>query len=359
MINLNLDNEYIFEGNFESACKNGYEHFMLKEIYEQSDVIKKTIELNDIPDLSKYNKIHIVACGSAYHAGLIGKDAFEKYCNIETNVYLASEYRYQKNFYDENTLVIFISQSGETADTLACTRKLNNVDTLGIINVVSSSIARETQNVIYTKAGCEIAVATTKAYLSQIATLILIALKNSKIIDKDILNDNINSIVADINEILNIDVKEIAKVVSNYNDIFFIGRDVDYYICQEGSLKLKEISYIHSEAYAAGELKHGTISLIDENSLVIAISTVDELNEKIISNIKEVKSRGCKVIYITTKKLDKESNFYDEKIVIPNNLYFQPLLSIIPLQLLSYYVAKERNCDIDKPKNLAKSVTVE
>ena len=344
-----------FEGSFESSCKNGYDHFMLKEIYEQPEVIKNTINslnINDLPDLNKYSKIHIVGCGSAYHAGLVGKYLIEKYCNIEVTAEIASEYRYKKCFYDKNTLVIFISQSGETADTLACVRKAkeDNIDTLSIVNVVSSSIARETDKVIYTKAGCEIAVATTKAYSAQIAVFALLALKN------DFKNYNIENL---INEVLHKDYNKIANLLYKQESIFFIGRGIDYYLSLEGSLKLKEISYIHSEAYAAGELKHGTISLIDENTYVIAINTEEKLSEKTISNIKEVKSRGAKIIYITNS-LDNENDLYDEKIIIPKTIdYLQPLLTIIPLQLIAYNVAKLKGCDIDKPKNLAKSVTVE
>lgn len=356
--NLNKINKKIntFEGSFESSCKGGYDHFMLKEIYEQPEVIKNTINslnINDLPDLSKYNKIHIVGCGSAYHAGLIGKYLIEKYLNIETNVYIASEYRYHKSFYDKNTLVIFISQSGETADTLACVRKVkkDNIDTLGIVNVVSSSIAREVDKVIYTKAGCEIAVATTKAYSAQVAILTLLALNNN------FENIDIESLMKDV---LDEDYLKIAKLLYKQKSIFFIGRGIDYYLSLEGSLKLKEISYIHSEAYQAGELKHGTISLIDKNTYVIAINTDEKLSEKTISNIKEVKARGAKVIYITTNNLDSKNDFYDEKIVVPTTIdYLQPLLTIIPLQLIAYNVAKLKGCDIDKPRNLAKSVTVE
>ena len=352
--NLNIIDKKIntFEGNIENCTKNGYDDFMLKEIYEQPDVIKNTIDSFNMDfDLNKYNKIHIVGCGSAYHAGLIGKYLIEKYLNIETNVYVASEYRYNKSFYDKNTLVIFISQSGETADTLACVKKVknDNIDTLGIVNVVSSSIAREVDTVIYTKAGCEIAVATTKAYTSQIVILTLLALKNKFEFEKQIFN-----------KILNKNYLDIAKLLYKKESIFFIGRGIDYYLSLEASLKLKEISYIHSEAYQAGELKHGTISLIDENSYVIAINTNKDLSEKTISNIKEVKARNCKVIYIVSEELDEENNFYDEKIVIPKiEQYITPILTIIPLQLIAYNVAKLKGCDIDKPKNLAKSVTVE
>ena len=338
-----------FDGDVSKISKGKYEHFMVKEIFEQPDVLYKTyLENQNLPDLKKYNKIHIVGCGSAYHAGLIGKYYIEKYCNIEVNVEIASEYRYKNNFIDKNTLVIFISQSGETADTLACVKKVKDkCDTLGIINVIDSSIAREVKNVIYTKAGCEIAVATTKAYSCQILLLMMMALK------KDITN-----LISKINHLLKNNYEQISQKIYNKEHLFYIGRDIDYYLALEGSLKLKEISYIHSEAYPAGELKHGTISLIEKNTVVIAIATDKDLVDKTISNIKEVKARGAYVIYITTNSLNQESDFYDEKIVIEEDLY-QPLLTIIPIQLIAYHVAKLRKCDIDKPKNLAKSVTVE
>jgi len=345
-----------YDNSYEINSKNNYEHYMLKEIFEQPDAIYNTINsIDNLPNINNYNKIHIVGCGSAYIAGMIGKYFIEKYCNIEVNTYIASEYRYQKCFYDQKTLVIFISQSGETADTLACLKKVkeNNIDTLGIINTKSSSIAREVDNVLYTKAGIEIAVATTKAFSSQVITLALLALKN---------NFNANNITNLINKVLNNkDIFfDIAKKIYKCKNIFYIGRGIDYSLALEGSLKLKEISYIHSEAYAAGELKHGTISLIDKNSYVIAINTDINLHEKTINNLKEIKARKGKVIYITTDTLDITSDFYDEKIIIPTTLdYLQPLLTIIPLQLIAYYVAKLNNCDIDKPKNLAKSVTVE
>ncbi len=348
---LNILNKKIntFDGNVNKISKGKYEHFMLKEIFEQPDVLYKTyLENQNLPDLKKYNKIHIVGCGSAYHAGLVGKYYIEKCCNIEVNVEIASEYRYKNNFIDEKTLVIFISQSGETADTLACVKKVKDkCDTLGIINVIDSSIAREVKNVIYTKAGCEIAVATTKAYSCQVLILMMMALKN-----------DISNLISKINNLFKNNYEEIAKKIYKSEHLFYIGRNIDYYLALEGSLKLKEISYIHSEAYAAGELKHGTISLIEKNTIVIAIATDKDLVEKTISNIKEVKARGAYVIYITTTSLDQESDFYDDKIVIEEDIY-QPLLTIIPIQLIAYYVAKLRKCDIDKPKNLAKSVTVE
>ena len=351
-----------YEGTYESSIKGDYEHFMLKEINEEPDTFEKTINnclennFKDI-DLKKYTNIHIVACGSAYHAGLVGKYLIEKYANIKVYTQVASEYRYEKTFYDKNTLVILISQSGETADTLAALRKAkdNNIDTLSIVNVFASSIARESKYVIYTKAGCEIAVATTKAYLAQLTVLIALTLSLK---DKQINKEEITNLKNKITNLKKKDYKTIANKIYKAKNIFFIGRGIDYALCMEGSLKLKEISYINSVAYQAGELKHGTISLIEENTPVIAILTEEDLIEKTISNIKEVKARGAHTIIITNK--DIQGDFYDEKIIIPKtNELFQQLLTIIPLQLIAYEVAKLNNCDIDKPKNLAKSVTVE
>ena len=352
-----------YEGTYESSIKGDYEHFMLKEINEEPDTFEKTINsciennFKDI-DLKKYTNIHIVACGSAYHAGLVGKYLIEKFANIKVYTQVASEYRYEKTFYDKNTLVILISQSGETADTLAALRKAkdNNIDTLSIVNVFASSIARESKYVIYTKAGCEIAVATTKAYLAQLTVLIALTLKLS---NKQISKEEITKTKEQItNLIKKDDYKTIANKIYEAKNIFFIGRGIDYALCMEGSLKLKEISYISSVAYQAGELKHGTISLIEENTPVIAILTEEELIKKTISNIKEVKARGANTIIITNKNI--QGDFYDEKIIIPKtDELFQQLLTIIPLQLIAYEVAKLNNCDIDKPRNLAKSVTVE
>ena len=352
-----------YEGTYESSIKGNYEHFMLKEINEEPDTFEKTINsciennFKDI-DLKKYTNIHIVACGSAYHAGLVGKYLIEKFANIKVYTQVASEYRYEKTFYDKDTLVILISQSGETADTLAALRKAkdNNIDTLSIVNVFSSSIARESKYVIYTKAGCEIAVATTKAYLAQLTVLIALTLKLS---NKKITKNEIIKLKEQITNLINKDdYKTIANKIYKAKNIFFIGRGIDYALCMEGSLKLKEISYINSVAYQAGELKHGTISLIEENTPVIAILTEEDLIEKTMSNIKEVKARGAHTIIIANE--DIQGDFYDEKIIIPKtNELFQQLLTIIPLQLIAYEVAKLNNCDIDKPKNLAKSVTVE
>ena len=353
----------IFEGDSNNACKNGFEHFMLKEIYEQPDVFKKTIDYLfniKLPNFKKYNKIEIVACGSAYHAGLIGKNLMEKFANIEVNVYIASEYRYQKIFHNKKTLVIFISQSGETADTIACLNKVKEekLDSLGIINVVGSSIARNTTKVIYTKAGIEIAVATTKAFLSQITVLSLIAFKLANFNDKetkDILND-VERLPNLMEKLLDINYKKIANELYQKEHIYFLGRGIDYCLSLEGSLKLKEISYIHSEAYPSGELKHGTIALISKDTPLIVISTDKKLNDKTLNNVKEVKARGAKVYGISTFI----SNEYDELILVDSvHEILRPILTIIPLQMIAYEVAKLKGCEIDKPRNLAKSVTVE
>ena len=366
-----------FNHKANEITKNGYSHFMLKEIHEQDNLSKKLIDMylenkdtiiNKMPCFDKYEKIDIVACGSAYHAGMIGKSLIEEYGDIPVSVNLASEYRYKKLFLNDKTLVIAISQSGETADTLASVNiaKQNHADTLGIVNVVGSSIARVCDNVLYTNAGPEIAVATTKAYSMQVLMLSLIALNigiSKNLIDKvklDYIINNYRLLPSKINEVINKNYSDIAKQIYNKNDIFFIGRNVDYALAMEGSLKLKEISYLHAESYAAGELKHGTISLIEKGTPVIAIVTDDKIYEKTISNIKEVKARGANVILITNDKLDVNGDFYDSKIVV-NNLHnlVNSLITIVPLQLIAYEVAKMKNLDIDKPRNLAKSVTVE
>jgi len=348
-----------FEGSLEVAEKNGYPHFMLKEMMEQPEVVDKIIQVYDdfdMPDLRKYKKIDIVACGSAYHAGLVGKYLLETYLDIPVNVEIASEYRYKKLFLDTDSLVILISQSGETADTLAALKKAREfgAHTLAIVNVVGSSIARIADEVLYTYAGLEIAVATTKAYSAQIMIFILMVLSSqNKKIKTQFLSEQMKAL-------LTLDLNKIVSTLAQSEHLFFLGRGIDYALSLEGSLKLKEISYIHSEAYAAGELKHGTISLIEKNTPVIAIATDEGLADKTFSNIKEVKTRGAKVILIVTDSIKIDKTLYDELIVIPKvESIFQPLLAILPLQLLAYEVAKERNCDIDKPRNLAKSVTVE
>ena len=356
--------------------KNGYEHFMLKEIHEQpkvvSDIFKRYFEDNTLGidiNFKEFDKIHIVACGSAMHAGLVGKYLFENYADIDVTVEIASEYRYKNMRITPKTLVILISQSGETADTLAALRmaKEYNATTLSIVNAVGSTIARESDINIYTYAGPEIAVATTKGYTTQVATLALLCLNIMK--QKNILNKDLESkILYDFNTIQNLiesvindteSFKEIANKIYQKNDIFFIGRGIDYTLCMEGSLKLKEISYIHSEAYGAGELKHGTISLIEEGTPVISIATNDILYEKTVSNIKETKARGAYSILITTSK-EKTEDFADITLRLPKTTEFtEPLLIVTALQLIAYETAKLRKCDIDKPKNLAKSVTVE
>lgn len=371
-----------FEKELGDSDKHGYEHFMLKEIHEQPEVIKNTISpfledgihslLDKMPDFSKYNKIIIVACGSAMHAGLIGKNEIEELANIPVEVEIASEFRYKKLFIDENSLVIAISQSGETADTLAAVKiaKEMKATTLGIINRVDSTIARNTDYVFYTKAGIEKAVATTKAYSAQIAILSLIALniaiRNKLINDIETNNiiESIKTLPTKIESLLTEEkikeIKNIANKLYQKDDMYFIGRNVDYALCMEGALKLKEISYIHSEAYAAGELKHGTISLIEEGTSVISVITDEKIAEKTVSNIKEVKSRGANTILVTNEENDNNYDCIDNKVIIPTtHKLFEPILAVIPLQTLAYEVAKLRGCDIDQPKNLAKSVTVE
>lgn len=355
----------IFNGDSEEISKNGYDHYMLKEINEEGEVVKRILSLytkdnkvGDIFNIKKYKSIDIVACGSAAFAGYIGKYYIEKYANIRTNVHYASEYRYQKNFFDKDTLVILISQSGETADTLAAMKLANehDIDTLSIVNRRDSSIARESKYVIYTPAGIEIAVATTKAYLAQVIILILLAIKDSNVEEEGIRELKLlpNIITKYINDF---NYKEIAKLVSDKKNIFYLGRGIDYYLALEGSLKLKEISYIHSEAFPAGELKHGSISLIDENFGVIAIVLDKSISDKTISNLKEVSSRGAEVIAITN--IDKD-DFSTHKILLDNHSEFlTPLTAIIPMQLLAYNTALIKGYDIDKPRNLAKSVTVE
>ncbi|MEG1705479.1 MAG: glutamine--fructose-6-phosphate transaminase (isomerizing) [Clostridia bacterium] len=376
-INLKRIQKEISIANWEVTQyeKAGYEHFMLKEIHEQPIVLKNIFDryFNDKNyfqniDLSKYTNIHIVACGSAMHAGLIGKYLFETYCNIPVIIETASEYRYKNQIISKSTLVIIVSQSGETADTLAALRiaKHKGATVIAIVNVVGSTIAREADKVIYAYAGPEIAVATTKGYTSQVAILSTLALELCK---KNITKNELNTITAEMSNIQNIleyallkneEYMQIAEAIYKKEHLFYIGRGIDYAISMEGSLKLKEISYMHSEAYPAGELKHGTISLIEDKTPIIAIATDETLYEKTISNIKETKARGSYVIFITTEALDVEGDFYNIKLVLPTTSDFTKSLTVVTaLQLIAYYTAKKRKCDIDKPKNLAKSVTVE
>ena len=354
-----------YAGTIDSISKNGYDHFMLKEINEESEVVKNILNLytknnkiKDIYNIKKYKNIDIVACGSASFAGQIGKYYIEKYANIKTEVYYASEYRYQKNFFTKDTLVILISQSGETADTLAALKlaKENGINTLAIVNRRDSSIAREADSVIYTEAGIEVAVATTKAYLAQVLILLLLAFKDNnketKLLEDLKLLPNL--ITKYINEY---DYSNIAKILKDKEHIFYLGRGIDYYLSMEGSLKLKEISYIHSEAFQAGELKHGSISLIDKDFGVVSVVTDKTISDKTISNLKEVFARGAKIITITNIK---DNNFADYTILVEDyDEILNPLLVIVPMQMLAYNVAKLRDCDIDKPRNLAKSVTVD
>lgn len=372
--NLNKKERKIisFDGDVLATEKNGFFSFMQKEIWEEKDVIKRLIENygtlekldKNLSFLKDVEKIDIVACGSAYHVGVTFKYLLEEFASIPANVEVASEYRYKRNFLDKNDLAVFISQSGETADTLASLRKVKeqNVNTLGIVNVVGSTIAREADRVMYTLAGPEIAVATTKAFVAQLVAVILITLylsyNKGKITKEFLLDtlDNLSNMDNMIDSLLNNKYSDIVNILKDKNNIFFIGRNIDYAIALEGSLKLKEISYIHSEAYAAGELKHGTISLIEKDTPVIAIVTKDAVKDKTVSNIKEVKARGAYVIAVTDEVLTSVDNY----ILLPSvNEFLLPILAVILLQLISHEVAKAKGCDIDKPRNLAKSVTVE
>lgn len=354
----------------EEADKGSYKHYMLKEIMEEPMVLARTLNkyinnMEDVFDVSKYEEIHIVACGSAMYAGMIGRNLLEEKSNIKCYVECASEYRYKKVIYDRKTLVILVSQSGETADTVAAMRKAHadGVDTLAIVNVKTSTIAREAKHVMFIEAGPEIAVATTKAYLLQVAVLALISLKAAK--EKGLEKDY-ETVLKEANEVPKLlkrilDDKEIFKNISKEiyknHDVFYIGRGIDYAICLEGSLKLKEVSYTHSDAYQAGELKHGTISLIEKNVPIFAIITDESIKEKTESNVIEVESRQGKIFTITNDETLKNHHF---KYVVPKiNYYFQSILVVPPLQLVGYYVGDLKKLDIDKPRNLAKSVTVE
>ena len=392
---LSRDNAKFYNNNLEeiqkpiksiewgasAAEKDGYADFMLKEIYEQPKAIRETvgakldngsIEIQGL-DLDKeyirsLNKIYIVACGTAMHAGLVAKTTFERLCKIPVEVDIASEFRYREPLIDNKTLCIYISQSGETADTIAALKlsKLKGAKTISISNVIGSSITRESDYSIYTHAGPEIAVASTKAYTSQVVLLTILGMyfaEKLEIADKEVINTlkkDILKLPSQIEEVLkNTEkVKEFAKKVYKEKDMFFLGRGTDYSVSMEGSLKLKEISYIHSESYASGELKHGPIALIENNVTVIATMTNPELVEKSISNVQEVITRGAKVLAITSENIENDG--FEEVIKIPKtNPLISPILSVIPMQLLSYYISKEKGLDVDKPRNLAKSVTVE
>ena len=360
-IKFNKEKELLSNDNKISDTSLGnFKHYMLKEIYEEKEVVKNIIDyyLKDkslfekrVLDLSKYKKIDIVACGSAYHAGMIGKYILEENKDIAIDV--ASEYRYRKTLISKDTLLILISQSGETADTLACLNKASDIDTLGIVNVETSRLARETKYQMFLKCGVEVAVATTKAYFSQVLMMKLLKYRlDNKY--KEAL-EYFNKLLTDLPKSLEFNNFEIVDLISKQKRVFFIGRLIDYAISLEASLKLKEISYINAESYPAGELKHGTISLIEKNTVVIAISTDEEMALKTNSNLIEVKARGAITIAIVKKNLKKLINA-DYYIETPEDI---DLLSIISIQLLSYYVADKLKKEIDKPRNLAKSVTVE
>lgn len=376
--------KHLIEWDVSAAEKDGYAHFMLKEIMEQPEAVRKTVsprlaageivleELNNAEELLKgISRIYIVACGSAYHVGMVGTYALEKILHIPVEACLASEFRYSEPVLGESALVIVISQSGETLDSMAALReaKRKGSKVLSIVNVMGSSIARESDYVLYTWAGPEIAVATTKAYTTQMILLLMFGVYLAKQLNRieqreymEIVKE-LQALPEKIRIVLN-DLKIYQKAASryfNHNSVFYIGRNMDYALGLEGSLKLKEISYIHSESYAAGELKHGTISLIEHGTLVVALATYEPLVEKILSNIVEVKSRGAEVLAMTTERTESMiSSQASEVFVIPKvHSLLQPVLGVIPLQLFAYYVALNRGCDIDKPRNLAKSVTVE
>ena len=355
---------YTFDYKTDEYDKQGFSHYMLKEINEEEQLFRTNMldNLDSIPSIKEYDKIYIVGCGSAYYAGLVGAYFIEKYADKEVITCLASEFRYKKLFLKENDLVIFISQSGETADTLASLRIARDLGakTLAIVNALGSSIAREAHETIYTNCGIEVAVATTKVYAMQVYILGLLAIKNSNEDYQKLLPyyKNLSKQIHDI--IKGEQYLEVANQIYDKDNIFFLGRNIDYAISLEGSLKLKEISYIHSEAYPAGELKHGTISLISDNTIVISIITDDSIKNKTISNIKEVVARGAYSIILARDDLEIDKDTYDILIKIPKSIpLLDPILTVVMLQLISYHVAKLRKTDIDKPRNLAKSVTVE
>lgn len=371
--------------NAMAADKNGFEDYMLKEIYEQPTAIRETIgtrvnenkcnfdELNFSKEyLANLNQIYIVACGTAMHAGLVAKNTIEKLCKIHTQVDIASEFRYRDPLIDEKTLCIFISQSGETADTIAALKlcKEKNAKTIAVTNVIGSSITREADYSIYTHAGPEIAVASTKAYTSQITLLTLLAIYFAQVLesaDKLILIDLINELLSLPNKVEEVlkcttQVQNIAKQLFKEKDIFYLGRGIDYATAQEASLKLKEISYIHCESYAAGELKHGTIALIEKGVNVISVITDESLVKKTVSNIEEIITRGALTTVILNKSIAETLNteMFTNVIKVPcTDVFISPIITIVPLQLLAYYISKEKGLDVDKPRNLAKSVTVE
>ena len=370
--------------NEDAAEKGGYDSFMLKEIHEQPKAIKDTmtgrvalnekVNLGDFKltteELEKIDRIYIIACGTAYNAGLIGKVAIEDLARIPVEVAIASEFRYRNPIVTNKTLIVTLSQSGETADTLAVLRDAKKIGakTLAITNVVGSSISREADSVIYTMAGPEIAVASTKAYTTQAVVMNLLGMYLAdlkgllKSEEEAEIKNTLLELPSKVEEVLNkkTQIAKIAKLIAQEKDLFYLGRDVDYALAIEGALKIKEIAYIHSEAYAGGELKHGTIALIEPGTKIIALLTQTNLKDKMISNIREVKSRGAEIIGIAYENQEVDLSVFDEIIRIPQiSTRIAPILGAVVLQLLAYYVATERGCDIDKPRNLAKSVTVE
>ena len=368
----------------DAAEKGGYEHFMMKEIKEQPDALRKTIspritedgqiKLDDITltdeQIRSFNKVYIVGCGSAYHVGVVGKYVIEQLARIPVEVDIASEFRYRYPLVDEKTLTVIISQSGETADTLEALReaKRQGSRTISIVNVVGSSIASESDDVLYTWAGPEISVATTKAYSTQLAIIYLLAIRLALAVGsitestaQELLTE-LQTIPDKIEKIFDLEpeIERVAETYTYLRHAYFLGRNLDYAVALEASLKLKEISYIHSEAYAAGELKHGTISLIEPGTSVIALCCCERLVDKTVSNAKEVLARGAQVFAVANEGNESVGNICDHAIYIPKtHPLFQPSIEVVPLQLLGYYTAKARKCDIDKPRNLAKSVTVE
>lgn len=376
---------YEVNWNAEAAEKGGFEHFMLKEIYEQPKAIRDTMrgrvdeqnnkivfkELNwDAEFLARFNKIFIVACGTAYHAGIVGKCYIEQLAGIPVEVDIASEFRYRQPLIDEHTLTILISQSGETSDTLAALREAKRLGshTLGVTNVVGSAVGREANQVVYTYAGPEIAVASTKAYTTQILAMLMLGIYLGNLngrLDSALSEDLVKGLL-EVPELIHRQVEDVdqikvfARKYGSSEDAFFLGRGLDYAVALEGALKLKEISYIHAEAYAAGELKHGTLALIVQGVPVIVLATQEDIYDKTVSNIQEVKAREASVIAIGFEGDTELAKYADHVIYVPRTCkYLAPLLSVLPLQLLAYYAALTRGCDVDKPRNLAKSVTVE
>ena len=368
----------------EAAQKGGYDTFMLKEIHEQPRAVKDTlaskialgkeISIDNISftkeQLENFDRIYIVACGTAYHAGLVGKTVIEKFAKIPVEIDIASEFRYREPMVTNKTLIIVVSQSGETADTLAVLRdsKKQGARVLAITNVVGSSVSREADDVFYTLAGPEIAVASTKAYVTQLAAFYILGLYFASL-KETMTNEEIETIKAELLQIPNkIDkalkmkdsLQKFASTHYNHKDMYFLGRGLDYAVAMEGSLKLKEISYIHCDAYAGGELKHGPIALIEKNTAVITLLTQESLKDKMISNVREVSTRGGNIFAVVNEGDTTTKEVVDDLVYIPKTIdILTPLISVVPLQLISYYVAKQKGCDVDKPRNLAKSVTVE